>query len=48
MVTRADIADLLDTDLPTDPIYLGVTAFPVGCEANHAVLVHLGNHRVQA
>jgi hypothetical protein len=49
MVARAGIADQLDTQLPTDPIHLGVTArFPDGWEASHAVLVHLDDRRVPA
>ncbi|MFF1476167.1 AAA domain-containing protein [Streptomyces sp. NPDC058301] len=47
VVCRAGVADLLDEHPSTEPVQLGVTVkFPDGWEANHAVLTHLGEHRV--
>ncbi|HEY9368434.1 AAA domain-containing protein [Streptomyces sp.] len=47
VVCRAGVADLLDEHPSTEPVQLGVTVkFPDGWEANHAVLSHLGEHRV--
>jgi hypothetical protein len=49
VVARAGIADLLDAHPSDEPIHLGVQArFPDGWEANHALLAHLADHRVQA
>ncbi|MER7954555.1 AAA domain-containing protein [Streptomyces sp. NPDC096030] len=48
VVCRAGVADLLDDHPSTEPVQLGVTVkFPDGWEANHAVLSHLTEHRVQ-
>ncbi|MDH6110577.1 hypothetical protein P3T36_006169 [Kitasatospora sp. MAP12-15] len=48
VVARAGIAALLDEHPSTEPVQLGVTVkFPDGWEANHAVLQHLGEHRVR-
>lgn len=47
VVCRAGVTDLLDEHPSTEPVQLGVTVkFPDGWEANHAVLTHLGEHRV--
>ncbi|MFC9326378.1 AAA family ATPase [Kitasatospora sp. NPDC057015] len=47
VVARAGIAELLDEHPATEPVQLGVTVkFPDGWEAHHAVLAHLGDHRV--
>lgn len=47
VVCRAGVDELLDEHPSTDPVRLGVTVkFPDGWEANHAVLAHLGEHRV--
>ncbi|GAA4999143.1 AAA family ATPase [Kitasatospora paranensis] len=47
VVARAGIAELLDEHPSTEPVQLGVAVkFPDGWEANHAVLAHLGEHRV--
>lgn len=47
VVARAGIAELLDEHPSTEPVQLGVTVkFPDGWTANHAVLEHLGEHRV--
>jgi hypothetical protein len=47
VVARAGIADILDAHPSDEPIHLGVRAkFPDGWEANHALLAHLGNHRI--
>ena len=49
VVCRAGVAELLDEHPATEPVRLGVTVkFPDGWEANHAVLAHLGEHRVVA
>jgi hypothetical protein len=48
VVARAGIADLLDEHPSSEPVQLGVTVkFPDGWTANHAVLDHLGEHRVR-
>ncbi|MFF3332337.1 AAA domain-containing protein [Streptomyces sp. NPDC002888] len=47
VVCRAGVGDLLDDYPSTEPVQLGtVVKFPDGWEANHAVLAHLGEHRV--
>ncbi|WP_329399120.1 AAA domain-containing protein [Streptomyces melanogenes] len=47
VVCRAGVTNLLDEHPSTEPVQLGVTVkFPDGWEANHAVLTHLGEHRV--
>ncbi|MFC8452171.1 AAA domain-containing protein [Kitasatospora sp. NPDC057223] len=47
VVARAGIAELLDEHPATEPVQLGVgVRFPDGWEAHHAVLAHLGEHRV--
>ncbi|MEU8538517.1 AAA family ATPase [Streptomyces sp. NPDC048717] len=47
VVCRAGVAELLDEHPSTEPVQLGVTMkFPDGWEANHAVLSHLEEHRV--
>ncbi|MFE1752688.1 AAA domain-containing protein [Streptomyces anandii] len=47
VVCRAGVSDLLDDHPSTEPVQLGVTVkFPDGWEANHAVMAHLGEHRV--
>ncbi|NJQ02488.1 AAA domain-containing protein [Streptomyces zingiberis] len=47
VVCRAGVTELLDGHPSTEPVQLGVTVkFPDGWEANHAVLTHLGRHRV--
>ena len=46
-VARAGIPELLDAHPSTEPVHLNVPAkFPDGWEANHAILAHLGAHRV--
>lgn len=48
VVARAGIPELLDAHPSTEPVHLNVPAkFPDGWEANHAVLAHLGPHRVR-
>ncbi|MFI6808689.1 AAA domain-containing protein [Streptomyces luteogriseus] len=48
VVCRAGVTDLLDDYPSTEPVQLGtVVKFPDGWEANHAVLAHLGEHRVK-
>ncbi|MDK1347208.1 AAA family ATPase [Streptomyces sp. 378] len=48
VVCRAGVTDLLDDYPSTEPVQLGtVVKFPDGWEANHAVLAHLAEHRVQ-
>ncbi|MCK8676586.1 AAA domain-containing protein [Streptomyces lichenis] len=48
VVCRAGVAELLDEHPSTEPVQLGVTLkFPDGWEANHAVLSHLAEHRVE-
>jgi hypothetical protein len=47
VVCRAGVGDLLDEYPSTEPVQLGtLVKFPDGWEANHAVLAHLGEHRV--
>ncbi|MGV9689235.1 AAA domain-containing protein [Streptomyces sp. NPDC003444] len=47
VVCRAGVAELLDEHPSTEPVRLGAAvSFPDGWEANHAVLSHLGEHRV--
>ncbi|WP_371556426.1 AAA family ATPase [Streptomyces longwoodensis] len=47
VVCRAGVGDLLDDYPSTEPVQLGtIVKFPDGWEANHAVLAHLGEHRV--
>ncbi|MFI1762187.1 AAA domain-containing protein [Streptomyces sp. NPDC020800] len=47
VVCRAGVGDLLDDYPSTEPVQLGtLVKFPDGWEANHAVLAHLGEHRV--
>ncbi|MET8767624.1 AAA domain-containing protein [Streptomyces sp. NPDC004658] len=47
MICRAGVTDLLDDYPSTEPVQLGtLVKFPDGWEANHAVLSHLGEHRV--
>ncbi|MCX5263723.1 AAA family ATPase [Streptomyces sp. NBC_00199] len=47
VVCRAGVDDLLDEYPSTEPVQLGtLVKFPDGWEANHAVLAHLGEHRV--
>jgi hypothetical protein len=47
VVCRAGVDELLDDYPSTEPVQLGtVVKFPDGWEANHAVLAHLGEHRV--
>ncbi|KPH99535.1 hypothetical protein OK074_0664 [Actinobacteria bacterium OK074] len=47
VVCREGVTELLDEHPSTEPVQLGVTVkFPDGWEANHAVLAHLGEHRV--
>jgi superfamily I DNA and/or RNA helicase len=49
VVARAGIPELLDAHPSTEPVHLNVPAkFPDGWEANHAVLAHLGSHRIRA
>ncbi|GAA1290637.1 helicase [Planotetraspora silvatica] len=49
VVARAGIAELLDNQPSTGRVQLNVPVkFPDGWEANHAVLAHLSDHRVQA
>ncbi|GII29362.1 AAA family ATPase [Planotetraspora mira] len=49
VVARAGIAELLDNHPSTGRVQLNVPVkFPDGWEANHAVLAHLSDHRVQA
>ncbi|MBV6701920.1 AAA family ATPase [Kitasatospora aureofaciens] len=46
VVTRAGVADLLDSHPSTDPVHLSVPAkFPDGWEANQAMLAKLAQHR---
>ncbi|CAM5743881.1 hypothetical protein [Streptomyces afghaniensis 772] [Streptomyces afghaniensis] len=48
VVCRAGVGDLLDDYPSTEPVQLGtVVKFPDGWEANHAVLAHLAEHRVE-
>ena len=48
VVARAGIPELLDEHPATEPVQLGAAVrFPDGWEANHAVLAHLGRHRVR-
>ncbi|MFE6096943.1 AAA domain-containing protein [Streptomyces massasporeus] len=48
VVCRAGVTDLLDDYPSTEPVQLGtVVKFPDGWEANHAVLAHLAEHRVE-
>ncbi|MET7934993.1 AAA family ATPase [Streptomyces sp. NPDC005322] len=48
VVCRAGVAELLDEHPSSEPVQLGVTVkFPDGWEANHAVLAHLDEHRVE-
>ncbi|KRD24355.1 MULTISPECIES: AAA family ATPase [unclassified Streptomyces] len=47
VVCRAGVDDLLDEYPSTEPVQLGtLVKFPDGWEANHAMLAHLGEHRV--
>ncbi|MGW4196137.1 AAA domain-containing protein [Streptomyces sp. NPDC005004] len=47
VVCRAGVDTLLDDYPSTEPVQLGtLVKFPDGWEANHAVLAHLGEHRV--
>ncbi|MFB0619693.1 AAA domain-containing protein [Streptomyces sp. AGS-58] len=47
VVCRAGVSDLLDDYPSTEPVQLGtLVKFPDGWEANHAVLAHLAEHRV--
>ncbi|MFE2039532.1 AAA domain-containing protein [Streptomyces sp. NPDC059477] len=47
VVCRAGVSELLDAYPSTEPVQLGtVVKFPDGWEAHHAVLSHLGEHRV--
>ncbi|MGJ5755632.1 AAA domain-containing protein [Streptomyces puniciscabiei] len=47
VVCRAGVGDLLDTYPSTEPVQLGtLVKFPDGWEANHAVLAHLAEHKV--
>ncbi|MEV5880504.1 AAA domain-containing protein [Streptomyces sp. NPDC052101] len=47
VVCRAGVGDLLDDYPSTEPVQLGtLVKFPDGWEANHAVLAHLAEHRV--
>lgn len=47
VVCRQGVTGLLDEHPSTEPVQLGVSIkFPDGWEANHAVLAHLGEHRV--
>ncbi|MFF0778570.1 MULTISPECIES: AAA family ATPase [unclassified Streptomyces] len=48
VVCRAGVGDLLDDYPSTEPVQLGtLVKFPDGWEANHAVLAHLAEHRVE-
>ncbi|MFJ3552093.1 AAA domain-containing protein [Streptomyces sp. NPDC090114] len=48
VVCREGVTDLLDDYPSTEPVQLGtLVKFPDGWEANHAVLAHLAEHRVQ-
>ncbi|MFJ4686023.1 AAA domain-containing protein [Streptomyces sp. NPDC088789] len=48
IVCREGVTDLLDEYPSTEPVQLGtLVKFPDGWEANHAVLSHLGEHRVR-
>ncbi|MFG3072385.1 AAA family ATPase [Streptomyces sp. NPDC048225] len=47
VVCREGVGELLDDYPSTEPVQLGtLVKFPDGWEANHAVLAHLGEHRV--
>ncbi|MFJ2947653.1 AAA domain-containing protein [Streptomyces sp. NPDC087226] len=48
VVCREGVTDLLDDYPSTEPVQLGtLVKFPDGWEANHAVLAHLAEHRVE-
>nr|WP_104820836.1 AAA domain-containing protein [Kitasatospora sp. MMS16-BH015] len=48
VVAREGIAEVLAEHPAAEPVSLGVTVqFPDGWEANHAVLEHLGRHRIR-
>ncbi|MFJ9666875.1 AAA domain-containing protein [Streptomyces sp. NPDC101219] len=48
VVCREGVDDLLDAYPSTEPVQLGtLVKFPDGWEANHAVLAHLAEHRVE-
>ncbi|MFD3623728.1 AAA domain-containing protein [Streptomyces sp. NPDC058698] len=47
VICREGVTDLLDDYPSTEPVQLGtLVKFPDGWEANHAVLAHLAEHRV--
>ncbi|PWI07828.1 helicase [Streptomyces sp. NWU339] len=48
VVCRAGVGELLDAYPSTEPVQLGtLVKFPDGWEANHSVLAHLAEHRVE-
>ncbi|MGW5214134.1 AAA domain-containing protein [Streptomyces sp. NPDC004051] len=48
VVCRAGVSDLLDAYPSTEPVQLGtLVKFPDGWEANHSVLAHLAEHRIE-
>ncbi|MFF3893236.1 AAA family ATPase [Streptomyces sp. NPDC001812] len=48
VVCRAGVSDLLDAYPSTEPVQLGtLVKFPDGWEANHSLLAHLTEHRIE-